>query len=263
MSLISLLSLYFMQCRVMRRLGLLRTCSKPTTRIFGLWFILKTRWKFRSSWPSLILSPWWVAQAHLLKTFIVAYFDTEKHNFHYFHRMKRKRRLPPMCGLRLWVFSWHFYYAGSVSGLGLLRVRWLFAVSYSSGWIIDSPGMNQNITAFKSFVSHARPFGFLTSSLRTSRETLERSWIFCGRFRWSASTLYLCSIDGKFDVAYYANVLISSNGWMYWLPPAIYRSTCAIEITYFPFDYQNCTLAFRCRSLISLLNVKMMIVNWL
>lgn len=47
-------------------------------------------------------------------------------------------------------------------------------------------------------------------------------------------------------MAYYANVLISSNGGMYWLPPAIYRSTCAIEITYFPFDYQNCTLAFRC-----------------
>lgn len=57
-----------------------------------------------------------------------------------------------------------------------------------------------------------------------------------------------CSIDGKFDVAYYANVLITNDGWMYWLPPAIYRSTCAIEITYFPFDYQNCTLAFRCVS---------------
>lgn len=53
------------------------------------------------------------------------------------------------------------------------------------------------------------------------------------------------NIDGKFDVAYYANVLIYDSGWMYWLPPAIYRSTCAIEITYFPFDYQNCTLAFR------------------
>ncbi|KAG7280232.1 hypothetical protein CRUP_037593 [Coryphaenoides rupestris] len=51
-------------------------------------------------------------------------------------------------------------------------------------------------------------------------------------------------IDGNFGVAYYANVLISSSGWMYWLPPAIYRSTCAIEITYFPFDYQNCSLIF-------------------
>ncbi|XP_029704871.1 acetylcholine receptor subunit epsilon isoform X2 [Takifugu rubripes] len=62
---------------------------------------------------------------------------------------------------------------------------------------------------------------------------------------WLPDIVLENNIDGKFDVAYYANVLISSNGWMYWLPPAIYRSTCSIEITYFPFDYQNCTLAFR------------------
>uniref|UniRef100_A0A3Q1ITA6 Acetylcholine receptor subunit epsilon n=1 Tax=Anabas testudineus TaxID=64144 RepID=A0A3Q1ITA6_ANATE len=62
---------------------------------------------------------------------------------------------------------------------------------------------------------------------------------------WLPDIVLENNIDGKFDVAYYANVLISSNGGMYWLPPAIYRSTCAIEITYFPFDYQNCTLAFR------------------
>ncbi|XP_041864179.1 acetylcholine receptor subunit epsilon [Melanotaenia boesemani] len=62
---------------------------------------------------------------------------------------------------------------------------------------------------------------------------------------WLPDIVLENNIDGKFDVAYYANVLISDSGWMYWLPPAIYRSTCAIEITYFPFDYQNCTLAFR------------------
>ncbi|CAG02903.1 unnamed protein product, partial [Tetraodon nigroviridis] len=62
---------------------------------------------------------------------------------------------------------------------------------------------------------------------------------------WLPDIVLENNIDGKFDVAYYANVLVSSNGGMYWLPPAIYRSTCAIEITYFPFDYQNCTLAFR------------------
>lgn len=62
---------------------------------------------------------------------------------------------------------------------------------------------------------------------------------------WLPDIVLENNIDGKFDVAYYANVLISDNGQMYWLPPAIYRSTCAIEITYFPFDYQNCTLAFR------------------
>ncbi|XP_069002742.1 acetylcholine receptor subunit epsilon [Embiotoca jacksoni] len=62
---------------------------------------------------------------------------------------------------------------------------------------------------------------------------------------WLPDIVLENNIDGKFDVAYYANVLISNNGGMYWLPPAIYRSTCAIEITFFPFDYQNCTLAFR------------------
>lgn len=62
---------------------------------------------------------------------------------------------------------------------------------------------------------------------------------------WLPDIVLENNIDGKFDVAYYANVLIYSGGGMYWLPPAIYRSTCAIEITYFPFDYQNCTLVFR------------------
>ncbi|XP_028322279.1 acetylcholine receptor subunit epsilon isoform X2 [Gouania willdenowi] len=62
---------------------------------------------------------------------------------------------------------------------------------------------------------------------------------------WLPEVVLENNIDGKFDVAYYANVLLYENGWISWLPPAIYRSTCAIEITYFPFDYQNCTLAFR------------------
>uniref|UniRef100_A0A8C3SJ01 Acetylcholine receptor subunit epsilon n=1 Tax=Chelydra serpentina TaxID=8475 RepID=A0A8C3SJ01_CHESE len=52
-------------------------------------------------------------------------------------------------------------------------------------------------------------------------------------------------IDGQFEIAYYANVLVYPGGAMYWLPPAIYRSTCAIEVTYFPFDWQNCSLVFQ------------------
>lgn len=53
------------------------------------------------------------------------------------------------------------------------------------------------------------------------------------------------SIDGQFEVAYSSNVLIQPGGYMYWLPPAIFRSTCAIEVTFFPFDWQNCSLVFR------------------
>ncbi|MBN3296678.1 ACHD protein, partial [Amia calva] len=51
--------------------------------------------------------------------------------------------------------------------------------------------------------------------------------------------------DAQFQVAYYCNVLVYPDGFVYWLPPAIYRSSCAINVNFFPFDWQNCTLKFR------------------
>ncbi|XP_049912948.1 acetylcholine receptor subunit delta isoform X1 [Epinephelus moara] len=50
--------------------------------------------------------------------------------------------------------------------------------------------------------------------------------------------------DAQFQVAYYSNVLVDSDGLCYWLPPAIFRSSCSINVNYFPFDWQNCTLKF-------------------
>lgn len=51
----------FLQCSVTKRDNWSETCSKVTTRTSARWFILKTRWRFRSSWPSLTLSLWWVS----------------------------------------------------------------------------------------------------------------------------------------------------------------------------------------------------------
>ncbi|XP_007429429.1 acetylcholine receptor subunit delta isoform X1 [Python bivittatus] len=50
--------------------------------------------------------------------------------------------------------------------------------------------------------------------------------------------------DGNFEIAYRANILVYSSGEVYWLPPAIFRSACPINVNYFPFDWQNCTLKF-------------------
>uniref|UniRef100_A0AAY4AN81 Acetylcholine receptor subunit delta n=1 Tax=Denticeps clupeoides TaxID=299321 RepID=A0AAY4AN81_9TELE len=50
--------------------------------------------------------------------------------------------------------------------------------------------------------------------------------------------------DAQFQVAYYCNVLIYPDGYVYWLPPAIFRSSCTINVNYFPFDWQNCSLKF-------------------
>ncbi|XP_077021785.1 acetylcholine receptor subunit epsilon isoform X2 [Tamandua tetradactyla] len=62
---------------------------------------------------------------------------------------------------------------------------------------------------------------------------------------WLPEIVLENNIDGQFGVAYDANVLVFEGGYVSWLPPAIYRSTCAVEVTYFPFDWQNCSLVFR------------------
>lgn len=62
------------------------------------------------------------------------------------------------------------------------------------------------------------------------------------------------SNDGSFQISYSCNVLIYPSGYVYWLPPAIFRSSCPISVTYFPFDWQNCSLKFRCSHFSGLLS---------
>ncbi|XP_066118983.1 acetylcholine receptor subunit epsilon isoform X3 [Saccopteryx bilineata] len=62
---------------------------------------------------------------------------------------------------------------------------------------------------------------------------------------WLPEIVLENNIDGQFGVAHDANVLVYQGGFVSWLPPAIYRSACAVEVTYFPFDWQNCSLVFR------------------
>ncbi|XP_010630092.1 acetylcholine receptor subunit gamma [Fukomys damarensis] len=62
---------------------------------------------------------------------------------------------------------------------------------------------------------------------------------------WRPDIVLENNVDGVFEVALYCNVLVSPTGCIYWLPPAIFRSSCAVSVTYFPFDWQNCSLVFQ------------------
>ncbi|XP_006748414.1 neuronal acetylcholine receptor subunit beta-4 [Leptonychotes weddellii] len=62
---------------------------------------------------------------------------------------------------------------------------------------------------------------------------------------WLPDIVLYNNADGTYEVSLYTNVVVRSNGSIFWLPPAIYKSACKIEVKHFPFDQQNCTLKFR------------------
>ncbi|KAL0595824.1 Neuronal acetylcholine receptor subunit alpha-4 [Plecturocebus cupreus] len=50
--------------------------------------------------------------------------------------------------------------------------------------------------------------------------------------------------DGDFAVTHLTKAHLFHDGRVQWTPPAIYKSSCSIDVTFFPFDQQNCTMKF-------------------
>ncbi|CAH8637441.1 unnamed protein product [Schistosoma haematobium] len=55
--------------------------------------------------------------------------------------------------------------------------------------------------------------------------------------------LYNCA-DEKFDRTFPTNTIIKHDGTVQWMPPGLFKSTCNIDILWFPFDEQSCILKF-------------------
>nr|XP_055048500.1 neuronal acetylcholine receptor subunit alpha-7 isoform X1 [Misgurnus anguillicaudatus] len=61
---------------------------------------------------------------------------------------------------------------------------------------------------------------------------------------WKPDILLYNSADERFDATFHTNVLVNSSGHCQYLPPGIFKSTCYIDVRWFPFDVQRCDLKF-------------------
>ena len=94
------------------------------------------------------------------------------------------------------------------------------------------------------WISLVRPFDFY---LNLAHHTVE-SWCKQQPFgmtrirndTYSLFTYY--SADSDYEVTLMTKTTVYYNGLIVWRPPCIYKSSCAIDVEYFPYDAQTCFL---------------------
>ncbi|CAG7820156.1 unnamed protein product, partial [Allacma fusca] len=52
------------------------------------------------------------------------------------------------------------------------------------------------------------------------------------------------SADGNYEVTLMTKATLHFTGEIVWKPPAIYKSSCEINVEWFPFDEQSCAMKF-------------------
>ncbi|MCI4383668.1 hypothetical protein PGIGA_G00029280 [Pangasianodon gigas] len=61
---------------------------------------------------------------------------------------------------------------------------------------------------------------------------------------WRPDIVLYNNADGDFAVTHLTKAQVFHDGRVKWKPPAIYKSSCSIDVTFFPFDQQNCKMKF-------------------
>ncbi|XP_049722054.1 neuronal acetylcholine receptor subunit alpha-6 isoform X2 [Elephas maximus indicus] len=61
---------------------------------------------------------------------------------------------------------------------------------------------------------------------------------------WKPDIVLYNNAVGDFQVEGKTKALLKYDGTITWTPPAIFKSSCPMDITFFPFDHQNCSLKF-------------------
>jgi len=50
------------------------------------------------------------------------------------------------------------------------------------------------------------------------------------------------SADGNYEVTLMTKATVYCTGLVLWQPPAVYKSSCSIDVEFFPYDVQTCVL---------------------
>ena len=61
---------------------------------------------------------------------------------------------------------------------------------------------------------------------------------------WLPDIVLYNNADGNFEVTLATKATLFHTGLVEWKPPAIYHSSCEMDVEYFPFDEQTCVMKF-------------------
>ncbi|KAI2804899.1 Acetylcholine-activated cation-selective channel, partial [Blomia tropicalis] len=61
---------------------------------------------------------------------------------------------------------------------------------------------------------------------------------------WLPDLVLYNNADGNYEITILTKAILHSDGLVIWKPPAIYKSSCEIDVEYFPFDEQTCFMKF-------------------